>query len=31
MSPTKIEVIKSWQTPTTVKKIQEFLRFVNFN
>ena len=31
MSPTKIEVIKSWQTPTTVKKIQEFLGFVNFN
>jgi transposase InsO family protein len=31
MSPTKIEVVKSWQTPTTVKQIQEFLGFVNFN
>ena len=31
MSPTKIKVVKSWQTPTTVKQIQEFLRFVNFN
>ena len=31
MSPTKIEVVKSWLTPTTVKQIQEFLGFVNFN
>jgi transposase InsO family protein len=31
MSPTKIQVVKDWKTPKTVKQIQEFLGFVNFN
>lgn len=31
MSEEKIRVIKEWPTPTTVKQIQEFLGFVNFN
>lgn len=31
MSNTKIDVVKNWPTPTTVKGIQEFLGFVNFN
>jgi hypothetical protein len=31
MSLTKIAVVKLWKTPTTVKQIQEFLGFVNFN
>jgi transposase InsO family protein len=31
MSPKKIEVVKNWPTPTTVKEVQAFLGFVNFN
>jgi hypothetical protein len=31
ISPKKIEVVKNWPTPTSVKDIQSFLRFVNFN
>jgi transposase InsO family protein len=31
MSPTKIQVVKDWPTPKTVKEIQAFLGFVNFN
>ena len=31
MSDKKIQVVKDWPTPTTVKGIQEFLGFVNFN
>jgi transposase InsO family protein len=31
MSNTKIQVVKDWPKPTTVKGIQEFLGFVNFN
>jgi hypothetical protein len=31
MSDKKIQVVKDWPTPTSVKGIQEFLRFVNFN
>jgi transposase InsO family protein len=31
MSPKKIEVVKNWPTPTSVKDIQSFLGFVNFN
>jgi len=31
MSATKTQVVKDWPTPTTVKGIQEFLGFVNFN
>jgi hypothetical protein len=31
MSPKKIKVVKNWPTPTSVKDIQSFLRFVNFN
>ena len=31
ISNKKIQVVKDWPTPTTVKGIQEFLRFVNFN
>jgi transposase InsO family protein len=31
MSSKKIQVVKDWPKPTTVKGIQEFLGFVNFN
>jgi transposase InsO family protein len=31
MSEKKIQVVKDWPTPTSVKGIQEFLGFVNFN
>jgi transposase InsO family protein len=31
MSEDKIQVVKTWPTPTTVKEIQSFLGFVNFN
>jgi transposase InsO family protein len=31
MSPDKIEVVKNWPTPTTVKEIQSFIGFANFN
>ncbi len=31
MSNKKIQVVKDWPKPTTVKGIQEFLGFVNFN
>ena len=31
MSKDKIQVVKDWPTPKTVKNIQEFLGFVNFN
>jgi transposase InsO family protein len=31
MSPDKIQVVKDWPTPKTVKEIQSFLGFVNFN
>lgn len=31
MSEDKIKVVKEWPTPTTVKEIQSFLGFVNFN
>jgi transposase InsO family protein len=31
MSPDKIQVVKDWPTPTTVKEVQSFLGFVNFN
>lgn len=31
MDEAKIQVVKDWPTPTTVKGIQEFLGFVNFN
>lgn len=31
MSETKVQVVKDWPTPKTVKNIQEFLGFVNFN
>ena len=31
MSQKKVQVVKDWPTPTTVKGIQEFLGFVNFN
>jgi hypothetical protein len=31
MSPKKIEVVKNWPTLTSVKDIQSFLGFVNFN
>jgi transposase InsO family protein len=31
MSDKKIQVVKDWPKPTTVKGIQEFLGFVNFN
>jgi len=31
MSPEKIRVVKEWPIPTTVKEIQAFLGFVNFN
>jgi hypothetical protein len=31
MSDKKIQVVKDWPTPTSVKGIQEFLGFVNFN
>ena len=31
MSEDKIKVVKEWPTPTTVKEIQAFIGFVNFN
>jgi hypothetical protein len=31
MSPDKIEVVKNWPTLTTVKEIQSFIGFANFN
>jgi RNase H-like domain found in reverse transcriptase/Reverse transcriptase (RNA-dependent DNA polymerase)/Integrase zinc binding domain/Retroviral aspartyl protease len=31
MSPKKIQTVQEWQRPTTVKGIQEFLGFCNFN
>jgi hypothetical protein len=31
ISNSKIQVVKDWPTPKTVKNIQEFLGFVNFN
>jgi hypothetical protein len=31
MSEDKIKVVKEWLTPTTVKEIQSFLGFLNFN
>jgi hypothetical protein len=31
MSEDKIKVVKEWPTPTTVKEIQSFLGFLNFN
>jgi transposase InsO family protein len=31
MSPDKIQVVKDWPKPTTVKEVQSFLGFVNFN
>jgi transposase InsO family protein len=31
MSPDKIQVVKDWPTPTTVKEVQAFIGFVNFN
>jgi transposase InsO family protein len=31
MSPEKIRVVKDWPTPTTVKEVQAFIGFVNFN
>jgi transposase InsO family protein len=31
MSPKKIQVVQEWPRPTTVKEIQEFLGFCNFN
>ena len=30
MNPIKVTVIKKWQTPMKVKKVQEFLGFCNF-
>ena len=30
MSTEKLQVVKDWPTPKTVKNIQEFLRFANF-
>jgi hypothetical protein len=31
MSPEKIRVVKDWPTLTTVKEVQAFISFVNFN
>jgi hypothetical protein len=31
MSPEKIKVVKEWPTPTTVKEVQAFIGFANFN
>jgi hypothetical protein len=31
MSPDKIKVVQDWPTPTTVKEVQAFISFVNFN
>jgi transposase InsO family protein len=31
MSPDKIKVVQEWPTPTTVKEIQAFIGFINFN
>jgi hypothetical protein len=31
MSSEKIRVVKDWPTPTTVKEVQAFIGFVNFN
>ena len=30
MSTEKVQAVKDWSTPKTVKNIQEFLRFANF-
>ena len=31
MDPTKIKTVQEWPTPSTVKQVQEFLGFCNFN
>ena len=31
MNPKKIKIIKDWFIPKTIKKIQKFLKFANFN
>jgi hypothetical protein len=30
INPGKVEAIKKWEAPTTIKEIQSFIRFLNF-